>query len=108
MFIAKFLEKEIEEKLKNYIKDLMKEIDISRICEKNNENSVKYYESFETNNEFVIVMEHYDEHLSKFIKVKFIKEQKFFNSKEIYEILKQLNNTFKIMKENKYFGKIYQ
>ena len=89
MFIAKFLEKEIEEKLKNYIKDLMKEIDIMRICEKNNENSVKYYESFETNNEFVIVMEHYDEHLSKFINVKFIKEQKFFIQKKY---MKYLNN----------------
>ena len=99
--LSKFLEKEIEEKLKNYIKELMKEIDIMKKCEKNNENSVKYYESFETKNEFVIVMEYYDENLSKFINVKFIKEQKFFNSKEIYEFLKQLNNTFKIMKENK-------
>ena len=29
------------------------------------------------------------------------KENRYFNSEEILEIMKQLNNTFKIMKENK-------
>ena len=28
-----------------------------KICGENNDNSIKYYESFETNDEFVIVME---------------------------------------------------
>ena len=65
------------------------------ICGKNNENSVKYYESFETENELAIVMEYYDENLGDLLKYK------RFNSSEIYEILKQLNNAFKIMKENK-------
>ena len=63
-------------------------------CQENNENSIKYYESFETTDEFAIVMELCHKNLSQ------LKIGKCFNSKEIYEIIEQLNNTFKIMKEN--------
>ena len=66
-----------------------------KICSENNENSVKYYESFQTKNEIAIVLELCDDCLSKF------KNKKSFNEKKIREILKQLNNTLKIMKEKK-------
>ena len=66
-----------------------------KICGENNENSVKYYESFETENEFAIVLELCDKSLTKY------KNGRCFNSNEIYEIISQLNNTFKIMKKNK-------
>ena len=62
-----------------------------KICNENNENSVKYYETFENEEKFSIVMELCDESLTQF------KKGRTFNSKEIYEILNQLNNTFKIM-----------
>ena len=73
----------------------MNEIENMKICSENNDNSVKYYESFETENEFAIVLELCDESLTKF------KKDKSFNSKEIFDLLNQLNNTFKIMKEKK-------
>ena len=71
----------------------MNEIKNMEICGENNENSVKYYESYQTEKEFAIVLELCDESLSSFKKIR------NFSSKEIYEILNQLNNTFKIMKE---------
>jgi len=67
-----------------------------KIYGENNENSVKYYQHFETENEFIIVMELCDGNLIDFIKLK-----KGLNINDIYELLCQLNNTFKIMKENK-------
>ena len=68
---------------------------------KNNNNSVKCYEYFNNDNNFTIIMELCDKNLSKLLMDKFIEKQKCFNSGEILEIMKQLNNTFKIMKENK-------
>ncbi len=73
----------------------MDEIKYMKICGDKNENSVKYYESFETENEFVIIMELCDKSLTQ------LKKGRRFNVQEIYEILSQLNNTFKIMNENK-------
>ena len=70
------------------------EIRFMEICGENNENSVKYYQHFETDNEFIIVMELCDGNLIDFIKLK-----KDLNINDIYELLCQLNNTFKIMKE---------
>ena len=84
---------EVNNKFNDYIKGLKSEIENMIICGENNENSVKYYESFETDEEFAIVMELADENLAKF------KRNENLNSKEIYEILIQLNNTFRIMKE---------
>ena len=65
-----------------------------KICGKINKNSVKYYQHFETDHEFAIVMELCDGNLNDFI-------QKDLNINDMYELLIQLNNTFKIMKENK-------
>ena len=86
---------EVSQILKKIINDLNNEINIMKICSENNINSVKYYESFETENEFAIVLELCNESLTNF------KKNKQFNSNEIYEILNQLNNTFKVMKEKK-------
>ena len=90
-----YTEENIEEEINKYIEDIKNEIDKMKICGENNENSIKFYESFETDDEFAIVMELADENLMKFIK------SKKLNSEEIREILIQLNNTFKIMKEKK-------
>ena len=73
----------------------MNEIENMKICE--NKYSVKFYESFENENILAIVMELCDNNLSNIL----IKKKEGFNIKEIYEIMYQLNKTFKIMKENK-------
>ena len=66
------------------------------ICCQNNINSVKLYEYFENENEFIFVMELVDESLYRFLE----KRNQGLNPQEILEILKQLNNTFKIMANN--------
>ena len=81
--------------LEDYIKRLKNEINNMILCEKNNINSIKFFEYFQKENKFVIVLELCDGNLNKF------KKDKSFNSKQIYEILTQLNNTFKIMRKNK-------
>ena len=83
-----------ERKYKEYIDGYTKECENMKIY--SNINSVKYYEHFKNEKNFTIVMELCDENLSQFLLKK-----KGFNEKEIYEIMNQLNNGFKIMKENK-------
>ena len=83
----------------NMNKDLKEEIKIMKIIEgknKDNKNTVKLYEYFNMEKEFAIVMELCDMNLNEY----FTKKNKTFSSQEIYELLVQLNNTFKIMKEN--------
>ena len=75
-----FTDEQVNEKFNEYIKNLKFEIENMKVCAENNENSVKYYESFETDEEFVLVMELADEDL-----IKFRKNEKL-NSKEVYEI----------------------
>ena len=62
-----------------------------------NISSVKFYEYFNDENNFIIIMELYDSNLLQLL---FKKNEELFNTKEINEILKQLNNIFKIMKDN--------
>ena len=86
--------------LNDYMKDLFNEIENMKIVEgKNNENenTVKFYEYFDNENEFAIVMELCDESLTNFI----IERKKPFSIEEIFDFLIQLNNSFKIMDENK-------
>jgi len=71
-----------------------------KICSNNNNNSVKCYEYFHNKDNFVIIMELCDTNLSKLLRQRIKNEKKGFNSEEIYEIMNQLNNTFKKMKEN--------
>ena len=84
------LEKEYVDKLFLNAKENM------TICCQNNINSVKLYEYFENENEFIFVMELVDESLYRFLE----KRNQGLNPQEILEILKQLNNTFKIMANN--------
>jgi serine/threonine protein kinase len=90
---------EIEEQIQSYINGFIKEYEIMYICSNNNINSVKCYEYFINKDYFVIIMELCDKNLFELLAIK--ERNKGFNVKEIFEILNQLNNTFKIMKENK-------
>ena len=92
---------EIEEKLKPYINGFIKEFEIMKKCCINNNNSVKCYEYFYNDNNFAIIMELCDKNLSQLLLEKKRKDNRYFNSEEILEIMKQLNNTFRIMIENK-------
>ena len=66
-----------------------------KIC--NNINSIKCYDYYDTKKDFIIIMELCDTNLFSLLK----KTEKGFNPEEIRDILKQLNNTFRIMKDNK-------
>ena len=92
---------DIEEQLKIYINELFSEYKNMEICSLNNENSVKCYEFFHDEDNFTIIMELCDTNLSKILTERLIKHNKGFNSEEILEILKQLNNAFKVMEEKK-------
>ena len=70
-------EEEVKKELKDFIKKSMNEIKFMIICGENNENSVKYYESFENENEFAIVMELCDENLAQLKKKKFLIQKKY-------------------------------
>ena len=93
-FKDKYRKEPTEEDLKKYYDDIYKEINLMKLMENNkeNKNTVKFYESFENKNEFVIVMEYCDGNLQDLLT-----EKKRFNVNEIYEILTQLNKSFKIM-----------
>ena len=72
-----------------------------KICSENNDNSVKCYDYFIHENNFVIIMELYDKNLSEILTDRMVERKKGFKSKDILEIMKQLNKAFKLMKENK-------
>ena len=88
---------EIEEQIQSNINGFKNEYENMNICSKNTINSVKCYEYFINNDNLVIIMELCDKNLSKLL----LERKKTFNEKEIFEILNQINNAFKIMKENK-------
>ena len=64
---------------------------------KNNINSVQFHELYDTEKEYAIVMELCDGNLQNILN----KRSSGFNRDEVLDIIKQLNNTFKIMSENK-------
>ena len=88
-----------EDDMKPYIVSFYYGIDIMKLMEghKDNENTIKLYEFFHTQNEFVIVMELCDDNLLHY----FSEIENPFNCREILDMLTQLNNSFKIMVENK-------
>ena len=88
---------EIKEEFKKFTKGLINEIEYMKICSRNNNYSVEYYEYFQDENILGIVMELCDDNLTNIIS----KKKEGFNRKEIYEIMYQLNKTFKIMNEKK-------
>ena len=88
-----------EEEIKPLFKALYDEINYMKIMEgkkKENENTVKFYESYDYNDILVIVMELCDTNL-----LDFLAKRDTFSADEIREILLQLNNSFKIMNENR-------
>ena len=84
---------ELENQIKFHVDGFITEYNNMKKCSENNINSVKCYEYFNNDKYFAIIMELCDNNLAKLLL-----ETKF-NSEEILEIMKQLNDTFKIMKE---------
>ena len=85
-----------EQDMKPYLDGFLNEVNHMKILQginNENENTVIFKEYFNTEEEFGIVMELCDSDLSK--------NEKKLDYKEIQAILKQLNNSFKIMSENK-------
>ena len=88
---------DVEEEFNLYIKNgLINEIDNMRTCMKDNLNSIKFYEYYDTEKEYAIVMELCDNNLQNILN----KKKEAFNVDEVYDIMSQLNNTFKIISEN--------
>ena len=79
-----------------FVNSLENEIRNMKICMKDNINSVKFYELYDNEKEYAIVMELCDDNLINLLNTK----NTGFNKDEIYDILNQLNNTFKIMWKN--------
>ena len=95
---SEYMTDEIEDYLKDYIDGFIQEFNIMKICSKNNTNinSVKCYEYFNTINEFVLIMGLCDDNLLNYA----IRIKREITPEEILNIITQLNNTFRIMKEN--------
>ena len=97
-FMIENIRKIDDEEMESYIQDFIKETKyMEMIQEKGNKNTVRFYEYFDNENKFIIVMELCDENLVKNI----VNKNQSYNVKQIYKFLCQLNNTFKIMNENK-------
>ena len=84
-------------RISKYMKYINNELNNMKICSNENDNSVKYYESFYYKNKLVIIMELCDNSLQKLLD----ERKKGFTSEQIFNIMSQLNNTFKIMYKNK-------
>ena len=87
--------KDIGNEFKKIKEILINDVENMKICGNNNKNSIQIYKFFETEKDFIIEMELCDENLLQLLKRKKAK----LNKKEIYNILNQLNKTFKIMSE---------
>ena len=89
-----------DEEMKKIIDDLINEIKSMKMVngkEDINKNTVKLYDYFDSKNKFAIVMELCDNNLTN----QLAEKKSSYNIHEIYEILSQLNNTFRIMAKNK-------
>ena len=90
--ISEKMKEEItEDELNLNIQKFNKEVENMKKCEC--ENSVTIYDYFETENEFIIIMELCDETLFHLL----CRKDNGFNSEEIKQIMLQLNNVFKKM-----------
>ena len=95
----KNLREPTDEEMEPYINSFFNEKNHMEIVEgknKENNNTVKLYEYFDNKDEFAIVMELCDDNLLSSL----AKRNEPFNQLEIYDILNQLNNSFKIMSQN--------
>ena len=93
IILDKCVEEVTEEDFKEEIDKFNRELLIMKQCYC--DNSVEIYGHFDTEEYFIIVMELCDDTLFNELS----KTKKGFNSKEIREILLQLNNVFRIMNE---------
>ena len=93
----RLLSDNIQEEYKKTEETLIKESECMKICSINNKNSIELYDIYNTEEEFVIIMELCDDNLLNIL----IHKNKGFSFSEIYNILIQLNNTFKIMSDKK-------
>ena len=89
---------DIDEENDNKLKFIRNEINIRKLIQaKSKDNTVKFYEYFKNKDEIIIVMELCDCNLDFFLR----NIKNGLKPGEILEILTQLNNTFKILYENK-------
>ena len=88
------LKKHLDSTLKGYIS----EFEIMKLFS-NCENSVKCFEYFKNEENYVAILELCDSNLSKLLTQRMKEDGKGLNSEEILEIMKQLNEAFKVMKE---------
>ena len=91
--------KDIKIHLQFWIDKFKNEYENMKKCSKS-DNSVKCYEYFDNNKNFVIIMELCDVNLSQLLMKNLEKYDRGFSVEEIYEIMTQLNNALKIMKNN--------
>ena len=91
--------KEIKTHLQLWIDKFKNEYENMKKCSKSH-NSVKCYEYFDDNKNFVIIMELCDANLSQLLINQFEKYERGFNIEEIYKIITQLNYALKTMKDN--------
>ena len=102
-YLRSKVKKAIEERdLQSYyntIRNEAKNMNILQGNNKENKNAVILDDCFETDEEFVFIMEKCDNNLYTYLALR----GNAFNADEIYEILNQLNNSFKIMVKNKIF-----
>ena len=99
-FKRKYLRFPTEEDIKPYINGFFNEINHIKMVEgENNENNntIKYYEYYQNEDEFAIVMELCDSNLLNI----FADKSEPYSPEEIGNILSQLNNSFIIMNNNK-------
>ena len=87
---------DIDNEFKSYFQYFLNEIEYMKICCKDNINQVKLYNYYDTEKELAIAMELCDDSLQSILN----KKINGFNNEEIYDIITQLNNTFKIMNKN--------
>ena len=92
-----YLKEDISEEYLKIEQSFIKEVESMKKCSLNNNNSIKLYNVYNNEKEFVIVMELCDSNLMDLL----IKRKEGFNLSEIYDILIQLNKAFKIMSDNK-------
>ena len=88
-----------DEEMQIYVKGFFNEIENMKIFDENKENNniVKFYEYYENDKEIAIIMELCDNNLLNI----FTRKKEPFDTEKIYDILFQLNNSFRIMEQNK-------
>ena len=95
-----YIREPTNDEINQFLNRFFKEIEYMKIIEgknKENNNAIIFYECFLTNEELAIIMELCDNTLLNI----FAKKTDTFKPDDIYKLLNQINNTLKIMEENK-------